>query len=65
MPESRPDTEQFDLREKLAHIDQMLVGRDRKRQEIRPAPWQIALGGMTAGAALFAAGAAFVMLIGG
>jgi hypothetical protein len=50
----------IDIREKLAHIDQMLAYHDRKRQEIRLAPWQLALGGMTSGAALFAAGAAFM-----
>jgi len=51
---------EIDLREKLAHIDQMLADHDRKRQEIRFAPWQMALAGMTAGAAFFAAGVAFV-----
>lgn len=54
--------DELDLREKLAHIDQMLADRDRKRQEIRFAPWQLALSGMTTGAALFAAGAAFTKL---
>jgi hypothetical protein len=61
----------LDVREKITHIDQMLADidrtfadRDRKRQEIRFAPWLAALSGMTAGAALFAAGAAFVKLIG-
>ena len=53
----------IELREKLAHIDQMLADRDRKRQEIKLAPWQLALSGMTTGAALFAAGAAFTKLI--
>ncbi len=51
-----------DLQEKLAHIDQMLADHDRKRQEIRLAPWALALSGMTSGAALFAAGAAFMKL---
>ena len=55
---------ELDIREKLAHIDQMLTDHDRKRQEIRLAPWQLALSGMTAGAALFAAGAAFMKLVG-
>lgn len=32
----------LDLREKLAHIDQMLADHDRKRQEIRYAPWVLA-----------------------
>jgi hypothetical protein len=55
--------DEIDLREKLAHIDQMLADRDRKRQEIRLAPWQLVLSGMTTGAALFAAGAAFTKLM--
>lgn len=54
--------EDVELREKLAHIDQMLADRDRKRQEIRYAPWLLAFSGMTTGAALFAAGAAFSRL---
>jgi hypothetical protein len=32
------DSIQLDVREKLAHIDQMLADHDRKRQEIRYAP---------------------------
>jgi hypothetical protein len=62
---------QFNIREKLAHIDQMLTSvdqmfadRDRKRQEMRLAPWQLALTGAGAGAALFAVGAAFFKLFG-
>jgi hypothetical protein len=73
----------LDLREQIVRIDQMLAehdrnraqteqlfaDRDRKRQEIRWAPWQVAFTGMTAGAALFAAGAAagglFVKLLAG
>jgi len=50
---------ELNIREKLAHIDQMLADHDRKRQEIRFAPWQLALTGMGTGAAVFAAGAAF------
>jgi hypothetical protein len=67
-----------DLREKLAHIDQMLADhdrsrahieqlaadRDRKRQEITYAPWIAIFTGMGAGAAFFAAGAAFVKILG-
>jgi len=77
------DTE---LRERLAHIDaalaqhdhdraqvgQLNADHDRKRQEIRLAPWQLAFAGMTAGAALmaagagiFAAGGAFLKAMGG
>lgn len=55
--------DQIDIREKLAHIDQMLADHDRKRQEIAPAPWQLVLTSMGTGAALFAAGAAFVKLL--
>jgi len=54
----------LDIREKLAHIDQMLADHDRRRQEIRLAPWQLVLAGMTSGAALFAAGAAFMKIVG-
>jgi hypothetical protein len=57
------DMQQLDFRKKLVHIDQMLADHDRKRQEI--ALWQLVLTGMTTGAALFAAGAAFIKLIGG
>jgi hypothetical protein len=58
-------TADLDIREKLSHIDKMLADHDRKRQEILLAPWQLALGGMTAGAAMFAAGAAFMKLFAG
>ena len=54
----------LDIREKLAHIDQMLADHDRKRQEIRYQPWLAVMSGMTTGAALFAAGAAFVKVMG-
>jgi len=58
------DIHELDVREKLAHIDQMLADHDRKRQEIVLAPWQIGLSLMTVGAAFFAAGAAFIKLLG-
>ena len=54
----------LDIREKLAHIDQMLADHDRKRQEIRLAPWQLAIAGMTAGAAFLAAGFTLAKLLG-
>ena len=54
---------ELNLREKLAHIDQMLADHDRKRQETRFAPWQLALTGVGTGAAVFAAGAAFFKLL--
>jgi hypothetical protein len=45
----------LDIREKIAHIDQMLADHDRKRQEIRYQPWLAFISGMTAGAAIVAA----------
>jgi len=41
----------------------MLADHDRKRQETRFAPWQLALTGVGTGAAMFAAGAAFFKLL--
>jgi hypothetical protein len=55
----------LDVREKLAHIDQMLADHDRKRQEIVLAPWILAITGMGTGAALLAAGAALMKAFGG
>ena len=54
----------LDLREQIAHIDQMLADAARKRQEIDLAPWQMLLTGLAAGAGLFAAGGAFFKLLG-
>jgi hypothetical protein len=50
--------EEIIIRERLVHIDQMLADNDRKRQESKIAPWQVAFAALTSGAALFAAGAA-------
>lgn len=76
------ESDSVDLREKLAHIDQMLADHDRtradllrivadhdrKRQKIKLAPWQLVLTsafvGITTAAAFFAAGAAFIKLLG-
>ena len=72
------DLRYVDLREKLAHIDQMLADhdrshahieqlaadRDRRRQEIRYAPVLAVFTGMGAAAAFFAAGIAFVKIFG-
>jgi hypothetical protein len=59
------DFRYVDLREKLAHIDQMLADHDRKRQEIRYAPVLAIFTGMGAAAAFFAAGVAFIKVFGG
>lgn len=45
--------------EQLAKIAQSLADAARKQQEFRYAPFLAAFSGMTAGAALFAAGVAF------
>lgn len=60
--EARIETVALDMREKLAHIDQMLADHGRRRQQIRHAPWLIAFAGIT-GAALFGAGAAVGAII--
>ena len=60
-----PLLRELDIREKLAHIDQMLADHDRKRQEISLAPWVVWVTTLAACAGFFAAGAAFVKLIGG
>jgi hypothetical protein len=58
-----------DLRLTLAQIDrelvqhgQVLADADRKRQQICFAPISLIFSGLTAGAAIFAAGAAFMKL---
>ena len=60
----------LDVREQLARIDQMhanigqlLAGTDKTRQDTKLAPLSLVLTGLGAGAALFAAGAAFAKLI--
>jgi hypothetical protein len=58
---SSPDLELNTL-EQIAKIRQLLTDTSPKQQEYRFAPWQLASGGLTAGAAIFAAGAAFSKL---
>ena len=65
------DEQRLNLREKLVHIDQMLADidrtfadRDRKRQELRLAPWQLAFTGIATGAGLTVGAAAILRLIG-
>jgi hypothetical protein len=57
------DYRELDIRERLVHIDQMLADHERKRQEIRIAPWQIIITSIAATAAVFIAGAAVGGLI--
>jgi hypothetical protein len=58
-----PDINPIDAREQTVRIDKMLTEihrnfaeSDRRHQEMRHAPWQVAFASMTAGAALLAAG---------
>jgi hypothetical protein len=67
----RPEIDKLNVREKLVRIDLMLADidrifadKDRKRQAIRYAPFLAMITGMTAGAALFAAGVGFVKVLG-
>jgi hypothetical protein len=52
-----------------AKWDLLLTDIEYRQEQLRQAkhyePWRIAFAGMTAGAALFAAGAAFFKLLGG
>jgi hypothetical protein len=48
-----------------ARLGLMLADHDHKQQKIRLAPWQLMITGMGTGAALFAAGAAFIKILGG
>ena len=59
-----------DAREPDARIDQILADIEQKlatpvkiKQETRVAPWTVAITALGAGAALFAAGAAFAKLL--
>lgn len=56
---AREESEKFVAEQKKLMAEAMKLERDRML-----APWQIALSGMAAGAALFGAGAAFIKLIG-
>jgi hypothetical protein len=49
--------------EQALKISQMVADTARKQQEFRFAPWQLAFTGMTAGAAIFAAGVAFSRIV--
>jgi hypothetical protein len=57
------DAERLKIRQIIADIDQKRADTERKRQEVRLAPWSLVAGGAAAGAALFAAGAAFLKLL--
>jgi len=68
MADATPSEEQ----KQRAKWDLLLLGLEHRTEQIRATrqdmwlkPWQIGFAGMTAGAALFAAGAAFMKLAGG
>ncbi len=59
-----PGTDALNLREQLARIDNLLADTAKKQREYHLAPWQIAITMLGGGAAVFAAGAAFMKLVG-
>jgi hypothetical protein len=63
MSDDTPDLDALKIRQIIADIDQKRADTERKRQEISLAPLALLVSGMTAGAALFAAGAAFMKII--
>lgn len=56
---AREESEKFVAEQRKLTAEAMKLERDRML-----APWQVALSGMTAGAALFGAGAAFIKILG-
>jgi hypothetical protein len=56
---AREESEKFVAEQRKLTAEAMKLERDRML-----APWQIALSGMAAGAALFGAGAAFIKILG-
>ena len=55
----------LDVREQIARIDKLIIEAGKTRLDTRLAPWQIVTTALGAGAALFAAGAAFMKIISG
>lgn len=58
------DLEALDVREKIAQIDRALANHDRMQNKTELAPWILLITGLGTGAALFAAGAALMRLLG-
>jgi len=63
-PTDESDVKSLWFKQIMADIDSKLADRDHKRQLVRLAPWTIFATGLGAGAALIAAGAALVKLLG-
>ena len=53
----------LDIQEQIARIERELATYTKLRQEMRLAPWQLVIAGMTVGAAFFAAGFALGKLL--
>jgi hypothetical protein len=56
---------QREYREQIVRIDNMIADAQKKKREYEMLPWQVFATLLGGGAAFFAAGAAFVKLIGG
>ncbi|MBB4398769.1 hypothetical protein [Bradyrhizobium sp. ERR14] len=61
---ARIERMQEETRKFVAEQHKLMAERGKLSRDMVLAPWQIAVGGMTAGAALFGAGAAFMKLFG-
>lgn len=53
----------LDIREQIVRIDKLIVEAGNVRQDTKFGPLTVAFGGLGAGAALFAAGAAFMKVV--
>jgi hypothetical protein len=62
---ARIDRIQAELQKSQVEITKMTTETDKTRLDTRLAPWALLATGLTAGAALFAAGAAFTKLMSG
>ena len=62
---ARIDRIQAELQKSQVEITKMTAETDKTRMDIKLVPWTVAFTGLGTGAALFAAGAAFMKLIAG
>ena len=56
------DPKEIDLQEQMASIRRHMAEIDQRQVETKLEPWKLVTGGITSGAALFAAAAAFTKL---
>ena len=63
--EFSPYTDRLNLREQIARIDNLLADTQKKQREYHMQPWQVGATLLGGAAAFFAAGAAFLKLVGG